>query len=206
MPPEGRPAPAMLMSFTMRSMAARMFCWVSARCVTSMVEFKPVLNRLVMAAITIRPSAIETISSSSVKPCPFCVCVFMCLVTWSLPESRNQRLHAVGVRNTRSSRDITDRHRDLLEVGVDGHSVRFEDAADLNLAGEIGQTHGHVIRGAQDAIGAGQHYAFRSGDTGAAGRAVHVIGRVDQTVGPGAKQLRLATGEDAAAAGVGDLA
>ena len=59
MPPEGKPAPAMLMSFTMRSTAARLFCWFSARCVTSMVEFIPVLNRLAIAAITIRPTAIR---------------------------------------------------------------------------------------------------------------------------------------------------
>ena len=50
----------MLMSLTMRSMAARMFCWVSVRCVTSMAESIPVLNRLAIAAITIRPSAMAT--------------------------------------------------------------------------------------------------------------------------------------------------
>ena len=49
-------------------MAARMFCCVSARWATRKVESMPVLNRLAMEAITMRPRAIETISSSSENP------------------------------------------------------------------------------------------------------------------------------------------
>ena len=58
----------------MISTAARMFCWFSARWVTSMVEFRAVLNRLAAAASTTNPIAIETMASTKVKPrSVFCV-------------------------------------------------------------------------------------------------------------------------------------
>ena len=58
----------MLMSFTIRSMAARIFCCVSVRCVTSIMAFKPVLNRLAIAPMTSSPSAMATSNSIRVNP------------------------------------------------------------------------------------------------------------------------------------------
>ena len=79
----------MLMSLTMRSMAARMFCWVSARCVTTMAEVIPVLNRLAMAVIIIKPTAMEIMSSMRLKPASeFCFRIFMfpCLASSGRPK------------------------------------------------------------------------------------------------------------------------
>src|ERR1700683_495865 len=56
------------MSLVSKAIAARMFCCVSARCVTVKVASMPTLNRLVIARITTRPMAEATINSISVNP------------------------------------------------------------------------------------------------------------------------------------------
>ena len=97
----------MLMSFTIRSMAARMFCCVSARCVTSMAESIPVLNRLAIAPITSNPTAMATSSSISVKPRPrlwfrhlhdFRQYFFVNSFRPHSAEGRDQRVHLVTAR------------------------------------------------------------------------------------------------------------
>ena len=68
-PPEGKPAPAMLMSLVINSMAARMFCWVSARWVTVKVAFIPTRKARVMARMRIRPMTEAISNSRRLKPC-----------------------------------------------------------------------------------------------------------------------------------------
>src|ERR1017187_6537012 len=117
-----------------------------------MAEFMPVLNSPTMAAITISPTAIEIMSSRSVKPrSDFCFGIFI-LFIWPLAEGRNQCVNAVAMRNSRSARKVTDRNGDLLEIGINRDSVGLKDGPDLNLAGEVGQAHRLVIGRPQNAV------------------------------------------------------
>ncbi len=64
----------MLKSLVISSMAARIFCCVSARCVTRMVASMPVLNRLVITIMTVKPMEEATSNSSKLKPrCDFII-------------------------------------------------------------------------------------------------------------------------------------
>src|SRR5215831_5111466 len=202
MPPVGNPAPARLMSFAIISMAARMLACVSARWVTRIVASIPVLNRLAMAAITMRPSAIATISSSSVNP-SFEFCFFMIVRPMSSAPGRNQTVDGITAGCRGPSRDVTDGHRDLFEGGVHG-AIRVENVADCHLPGEVAEAHGLIVGGAQDAIRAGQYDALRSGGARRIRGAIRVVGGVHQTISTGAQQLGSACGENACGE-VGDL-
>src|SRR5271154_12110 len=154
MPPV-MPAPAKLMSLFIISIAARMFCWVSARCDTTNVAFMPVLNKLVAAPRTIRPTDMAIMSSSSENPgCVFCFRMFMVFrfvlftlvlfkfdlfrldrFTLVLRERRDQGLDGEGLAVRASVLGVGHGHNDLFEVGVHGDAVRLKNLVDLDLAG-----------------------------------------------------------------------
>src|SRR5207248_10461981 len=155
------------MSLLIRSMAARMFCCVSARWATRKVEFMPVLNRLAMEAITMRPSAIETVSSSSENPrFVFCLGIIMIfiarIVFIASAEGGDQPIHRVSAGLSPPNFGVADGHYDLFQVWVDGDAIRLQHGIDLNLAVKIGQAHGDVVGRSQHAVRSGENDAFRA--------------------------------------------
>src|SRR3984957_19387959 len=213
--PPVMPAPARLMSLFIISIAARMFCWVSARCDTTNVAFMQVLNKLVAAPSTMRPTDMAIVSSSSENPgCVFCFRMFMVfkfelfafsLFVFELRERGDQGLDCEGLGARASVLGVGDTHDNLFQFGIDGDAVRFKNLVDLDRAGESLQAQGGVVGGAEDAVGAGKNQALWTRRAGPAGGVGRVIRGVDQTVGTSVQHLRGTDGENSSAANVGNL-
>src|SRR6266850_2914018 len=136
----------MLMSLDNNSMAARMFCCNSARWVTTKVASIPDLKSVPRAAITIRPKAIETISSISVNPLfRFSLCISMALIS-VLTKRRHQCRRRVRARRALTVLEVLHINRDLPEIRVGrGRGARLHDRADQDLTGKASQAYLLVV-------------------------------------------------------------
>src|SRR4029077_2275366 len=110
------------------------------------VASMPDLKSEPRAAITIRPKAIETISSISVNPLfRFSLCISVALIS-VLTIRRHQCRRRVGARRTLTVQEILHIDRDLPEIRVgDGNSARLHDRADEDLPGKVSQAHLLII-------------------------------------------------------------
>src|SRR5580700_331299 len=149
----------MLRSFVIISMAARIFCWTSARWVTVNVAFIPWRNRLVIARITIRPRVVATINSRRLKPrCELEIGIFMIFI--ALVVAGDQSVYAVSSRwPTSLSVGKGDGHGDEIRIDRTGRQQHLTEG---DGAGEVAQALGHVVAVTEDAIRARQHEALHS--------------------------------------------
>src|SRR3984885_12790366 len=196
------------MSLVINSMAARMFCWVSARWVTVKVAFIPIRNSWVIAMMTIRPTAEATINSRRVNPrCDFSKGIVMVFIR--LVVAGDQRIHVVGAsRPAGFGVGDGDRDRDQILINA-GHAVdRLRDRIESDGAGEISQALRDVVGGAENAIGAGQNEALdssRASRTRVRSGAGDIVGRAHQAIGSSALKRGGPAHEDSAIHYVIDL-